>query len=53
LTGIAIYFLIHGKGALFIVEDILIFLACYLAGATIAVINITRINVMKIMKAKD
>ncbi|MGI6504965.1 MAG: hypothetical protein ACOX2V_01070 [Clostridia bacterium] len=53
LTGIAIYFLIHGKGALFIVEDILIFLACYLAGATIAVINITRINVMKIMKAKE
>jgi len=53
LTGIAIYFLIHGKGALFIVEDILIFLVCYLAGATIAVINITRINVMKIMKAKE
>ncbi|HOD93440.1 MAG TPA: hypothetical protein PL054_06165 [Clostridia bacterium] len=53
LIGIGIYFLIHGTGALFIAKDILIFIACYLAGATVAVINITRINVMKIMKSNE
>ncbi|MDD2261734.1 MAG: hypothetical protein PHY13_03130 [Clostridia bacterium] len=53
LIGIGIYFLIHGTGALFIAKDILIFIACYLAGTTIAVINITRINVMKIMKSNE
>jgi ABC-type antimicrobial peptide transport system permease subunit len=53
LIGTGIYFLIHGTGALFNVGDILIFIACYLAGATVAVTNITRINVMKIMKSNE
>lgn len=53
LIGIGIYFIFHGSKAQFIAQDILIFIACYLAGATIAVINITRINVMKIMKSNE
>jgi ABC-type antimicrobial peptide transport system permease subunit len=53
LIGIGIFFILHGTEAQFIAQDIFIFIACYLAGATIAVINITRINVMKIMKSNE
>jgi ABC-type lipoprotein export system ATPase subunit len=35
LIGIGIYFILHGSGAKFIAQDILIFIACYLAGAIV------------------
>jgi hypothetical protein len=53
VIGVCIYFILHGLEASLEVMDILTFFACYLAGASVAVINITRINVMKIMKAKE
>lgn len=52
-AGIGIYLLIHGSGTAVNITDVAVFFACYLSGASIAVTNITRINVMRIMKARE
>jgi hypothetical protein len=52
-AGIGIYLLIHGSSVAVNITELAVFIVCYLSGASIEVINITRINVMKIMKARE
>ena len=53
LLGMCLYMLIRGTSVAPNYMNILIYLLCYLLGAAIAVIRITRVNVMEIMRIKE